>query len=109
MSQVPQPSGAPVAPQAGIRNRPPEHALVAALNLPAAVADAQACVAAIRAIEAQELTSILPSEDAQTPKTAPGPETGELGFDNNFDRAHLTITTGFASSSFDKLGIGQAN
>jgi deferrochelatase/peroxidase EfeB len=112
MSQVPTsppPNAAPAAPQAGIRNRPPEHVIVAALSLPSTAADAQAMVAAIREIEALELTSVLPAESAQTPKSAPGPETGELGFANNFDRAHLTMTTGFASSAFDKLGIATAN
>jgi deferrochelatase/peroxidase EfeB len=112
MSQAPiptPPSAAPAVPQSGIRNRPPEHVIVAALSLPTTPADAQAAVAAIRGIEAQELTSVLPSEDAQTSKSSTGPETGELGFANNFDRAHLTITTGFASSAFDKLGIATGN
>lgn len=95
----------PVAHQAGIVNRPPEHVIVAALTLPADGAAAVAALAQLRDIESQELTSILPPEDAGSPKTQTGPETGEIGFANGFDRAHLTITTGFSSSAYDKLGI----
>jgi deferrochelatase/peroxidase EfeB len=115
MSQVPTTAPAapqtpaPVAPQAGIKNRPPEHVIVAALSIPTDPAGALAAITALRQIESQELSSTLPTEDAQTSKAQVGPETGEIGFANNFDRAHLTITTGISSSAFDKLGIAAAN
>jgi hypothetical protein len=35
----------------------------------------------------------------------PAPETGELGFQNDYDRNHLTITVDFAASAYDKLCI----
>jgi deferrochelatase/peroxidase EfeB len=105
----PAPSPVPVAPQPGITNRPPEHAIVAALALPGDAASAIAALAKLRAVETQELSSRLPAEDASTPKAQAGPETGEIGFADGFDRAFLTITTGFSSTAYDKLGISQAS
>jgi deferrochelatase/peroxidase EfeB len=78
---------------------------VAAFTLSGDSGAVTATLAKLRAIEANELASQLPAQDAQTPKGAPGPETGEIGFADGFDRAHLTITTAFSISTFDKLGI----
>jgi deferrochelatase/peroxidase EfeB len=92
-------------PQAGILNRPPDNALVAALELTAT--DPTAAAAAIdrlRAVVHAELRSDLAEEDPLTSKTEPPPETGELGFHDGFDRYHLTVTVGFAATAYDKLG-----
>ena len=96
--------------QAGILDQPREHLLAAALTLN--TQDAPSTTAALQALQAlqqQELTSTLPGENASTPKTSPSPETGEVGFDSNFERYGLTITTGFSSHVFDLLGTTQAN
>lgn len=98
---------ASVASQSGITNRPPEHCILATFALSGG--DARASIETLRATIEDELKSQLPDEDAATDKTAPGPETGELGFHDDFDRAHLTITVGFSSSGYDKLGIAQEN
>ncbi len=91
--------------QAGILDQPREHLLAAALTL--STQDAPSTTAALRALQAlqeQALTSTLSSANANTPKTAPSPETGEVGFDNGFERYGLTITTGLSSHVFDLLG-----
>jgi deferrochelatase/peroxidase EfeB len=96
--------------QAGILDTPPEHLLAAALTLE--TADAPTTLAALQALqnlEQQELTSVLPPQSASTPKTAPSPETGEVGFDDGFERYSLTITTGLGSRVFDLLGTAQSN
>jgi deferrochelatase/peroxidase EfeB len=90
--------------QAGILDPPREHLLAAALTFK--TTDAPATTAALQALQAlqqQELTSVLPPQDAATLKTAPSPEAGELGFDNGFERYGLTITTGLGSHVFDLL------
>src|SRR5581483_619566 len=91
-------------PQAGITNRPPEQLLLAALTLTGP--DARGAVEALRQIVQAELTSKL---DSLGPPDQPPAETGELGFDSNHDRAHLTITVGFSSTGFDKLGVDAAD
>jgi deferrochelatase/peroxidase EfeB len=101
----PAPTPAPAGPQAGIRNRPPEHVIVAAFNLPADAASAQTTIKALRDLETAELHSRLPTQDATTDPTKLSPETGEIGFKDGFDRQHLTITTGFGSTAFTKLGV----
>jgi deferrochelatase/peroxidase EfeB len=87
-------------PQAGILNRPPEHLLVAAFTLTGSAP--RDTVESLRAIVEDELTSVL-APDAD-PTVAP-PETGELGYQEHHDRAHLTITVGFSTTGYDKLGI----
>lgn len=92
------------APQGGIINRPPEHALIAALELTGN--DPRGAVERVRDVVHGELTSTL-AADAD-PSTPP-PETGELGYSEHHDRAHLTITVGFSSSGYDKLQVAQAD
>src|SRR4051812_1449799 len=95
-------------PQPGIINRPPQHLILAALNLqdPTPVGARTALDGLANVIE-RELRSDLdpPNEN----KNLPSAETGELGFDENYDRAHLTITLGLASTMFDALGIAGAD
>jgi deferrochelatase/peroxidase EfeB len=90
-------------------NRPPEHNLFAALTFTGAAASspgaARAAVAKLQTLVSRELRSDLDEQDAATPKDAPSPETGELGFHDNYDRAHLTITFAIAKSGFDRLGV----
>jgi deferrochelatase/peroxidase EfeB len=96
--------------QAGILDRPSEHLLAAALTLSTPdVASTRAALQALQSLQQQELTSVLPAENAQTPKDASPPEPGELGFDNGFERYGLTITTGLGSRVFDLLGTAQAD
>lgn len=90
-------------PQSGILNRPPEHLLVAALVLTGPAP--RDTIESLRNIVKDELTSVL-APDAE-PADSP-PETGELGFERHHDRAHLTITVGFAATGYDKLGISAA-
>ena len=102
MSRPPIPS----APQAGITNRPPEHVIVAAFRLEQTdPAQVRATVEELRRIEKAELRSDLDEQGPQADRSAPSAETGELGFSDGHDRAHLTVTTGFGSSAYDKLGI----
>jgi deferrochelatase/peroxidase EfeB len=94
------------APQSGITNRPPEHAFVAVWRLETAdAASTRAALELLRRIEQDELRSNLDEQTPATPKETPSPETGELGFRDGYDRAHLTITTGLGATAFDKLGI----
>ena len=92
--------------QSGITNRPPEHALVVAFDFAAGDAQAtQATIARLKSLAEKELRSDLDDQDAATDKAQPSPETGELGFQDRYDRAHLTITVGISKSGFDKLGV----
>lgn len=92
--------------QSGITNRPPEHALVVAFDFAAGDAHAtQATIARLKSLAEKELRSDLDDQDAATDKAQPSPETGELGFQDRYDRAHLTITVGISKSGFDKLGV----
>ena len=96
---TPKPRTRP-GPQSGVTNRPPEHLLLAALNLigPAP----RQTVESIRSIVQAELTSALAqADDADPSKT----ETGELGFEAHHDRAHLTVAVGFSSGAYGKLGV----
>jgi deferrochelatase/peroxidase EfeB len=94
------------SPQAGITNRPPDHALFAALELATAdAAEARQAVEALRALVHAELRSDLAETTPQSDKSQPSAETGELGFADNYDRYHLTITVGFSKSGYDKLGV----
>jgi deferrochelatase/peroxidase EfeB len=96
--------------QAGILDRPREHLLAVALTLK--TTDAPSTIGALQALqtlEEQELTSSLPPTTAATPKDAPSPETGELGFNDGYERYGLTITTGFGSQVYASLGTPEAN
>lgn len=104
MSQDAQVKKSPLlAAQAGITNRPQEHLLLAALNI---VGEAKAALEQLRTIVREELTS-----DVGEPADAAGlaSETGELGFVDGYDRAHLTITLGLASTAYDKLRVPAAD
>lgn len=59
----------------------------------------------LRDLQRRELRSDLADQDAGTPKQAPSPETGELGFSDGYYRSFLTITTGFGTGAFAKLGV----
>jgi deferrochelatase/peroxidase EfeB len=100
----------PAAYQSGITNRPPEHCVVGAfrLNTTEPVATSNA-LEELRRVVSAELRSDLDNQSAGTDKSDPSPETGELGFDDGHDRAHLTITFGLGSTGFDKLGIAIEN
>ncbi len=86
----------PRSAQAGISERPPEHLILAAINLTAA--DPAACHAAmerLRALVRAELHGEI--ADAAT-------ETGELGYQSVHSHPTLTVTVGLSSSGYDKLG-----
>lgn len=92
--------------QAGITNRPPEHARWVALNIvPTDPAAIRGALEALRDLIRQDLRSELDDTTPQSPKDRPSAETGELGFDEGYDRYHLTITVGFAKSAYEKLGV----
>lgn len=99
------------APQAGILNRPPDHALIAAYTLmssdPVAVRDT--LDARLRGILHKELRSDLDDTTPASPKDQPSAETGELGFTDRYDRYHLTVTVGFGVAAYEKLGVPAAN
>lgn len=95
-----QTSPTPSGPQAGIVNRPPEHMLAFALTV--AGPNPRASLEQIRTIVHAELESSL---DRLGDPGEPPAETGELGYEPDYDRAHLTITLGLSSSAFDKLGV----
>jgi deferrochelatase/peroxidase EfeB len=95
-------------PQAGILNRPPDHALFAALELTATnTSAARTAIAGLRALVEAELRSDLADTTPTSDKSQPSAETGELGFEDGFDRYHLTITVGFAQSAYTALGVPQ--
>ncbi len=94
-----------LSPQSGITNRPPEHCIVGSFRLDTTdPATTRQALDALQRIERSELRSDLDDQGPTTDKAAPSPETGELGFVDGHDRAHLTITTGFGPGTFDKLG-----
>jgi deferrochelatase/peroxidase EfeB len=64
-------------------------------------------IASLRQLIAHELQSELDTQDATTPKDAPSPETGELGFRNGYDRQFLTVTVGLGPGAFEALGVAQ--
>jgi Dyp-type peroxidase family len=83
---------AKIGQQAGITNRPPEHLLLATFNF--AAQDARASLKALSSVVERELRSDLDAENPPEAKDQPSAETGELGFRDDYDRAHLTITLG---------------
>ena len=94
-------------PQAGILTRPQGHFLLAAFTFSGdrTPAFSRAALEALRAVIQKELSSDLDAQDAATPKDAPGPETGELGFEGGYNRYFLTITLGLSAAGFDALGV----
>jgi deferrochelatase/peroxidase EfeB len=93
-------------PQAGILNRPPDHALFAALSFATTdTATVRAAVDRLRTLVHAELRSDLADTTPISDKSQPSAETGELGFDDGYDRYHLTITVGFAQSAYVALGV----
>src|SRR5207248_6633342 len=69
---------------------------------PTAVVTLEALRSVIKRELHSDVDSIVPG---QTDKALPFPETGELGFSDGFDRGHLTVTVGFASSAMDVLQV----
>ena len=101
MSARPKPNK-PVAPQSGILNRPPEHLLLVAADLTGPSAGDS--LERLRDLIRRELSSNLDGlGDAGTPPA----ETGELGFADNYDRQHLTITLGLGRHAFELLGVAK--
>lgn len=96
--------------QAGVLDRPKEHLLAVGLTLKTTDATSTiAALEALRQLEQQELTSVLPAGPPLSEKNAPSAETGELGFQNDYERYGLTITTGMGSRVYDLLATPQAN
>lgn len=92
--------------QAGILDTPREHLLAVALTVnTTGTADTVAALQALRKVESEELTSQLPSAPPVSEKNAPSADTGELGFDDGYERYGLTITTGFASRVYELLEL----
>jgi deferrochelatase/peroxidase EfeB len=84
-------------PQPGITNRPPGHLLLASLSFINREANsAHQTLERLRALQERELRSDLDE---------PSLETGELGFEDGYDRAHLTVTVGFGKSTYELLGV----
>ena len=100
-ASIPTPHGG--GPQAGILNRPSEHLILAAFNI---TGDPSTTTTELRQVVKNELTSTLSSENDPSVAQA---ETGELGYAAHHDRAHLTITVGFASTAYDKLNVAQSS
>ena len=101
----------PSAPAAGILNRPPAHLLLASYDFggersPSAT---RSTLERLRILVHHELRSDLDELTASSPKELPPAETGELGFIDGHDRAHLTITLGVAKSGFDALGVASVD
>ena len=97
------------SPQAGILNRPPEHALVAGLSFIATTpTQAVAALDALRELIRRELNSDIDDLTPGLDKAIPTRETGELGASDGFNRAYLTITVGFSSTGMEVLGIPAA-
>ncbi|MEA2276841.1 MAG: deferrochelatase/peroxidase EfeB [Solirubrobacteraceae bacterium] len=92
--------------QSGITNRPPEHLLLAALRFadptPAA---ARAALDGLAGVVRRELASELDDRNGPADKDRPSAETGELGFTDGYDRAHLTVTLGISASGMDALAV----
>jgi deferrochelatase/peroxidase EfeB len=95
-------------PQAGILNRPPDHLILAAFEfLTADPNSTRTALEGLRALVSAELRSDLADTTPSSDKTQPSAETGELGFEDGFDRYHLTITLGLGKPACDKLGVAQ--
>jgi deferrochelatase/peroxidase EfeB len=89
------------ASQSGITNRPPEHMLLAAFSFTEAQRSREGVESTLDALSAlveRELNSELDPLDT---------ESGELGFEDDYDRGFLTITLGLASTVYDLLGTAE--
>jgi Dyp-type peroxidase family len=92
--------------QAGITNRPPQHVLLAALDfVDRSPLGARTALDGLANVVRRELRSDLDPPNPPAQKDVPSAETGELGFKENYDRAHLTITLGVSASGFDALAV----
>ena len=92
--------------QAGITNRSPEHLVLAALDfVDRSPTGARTAIAGLANVVQRELRSDLDPPNPPANKDVPSEETGELGFNENYDRAHLTITMGVSSTGLDALGV----
>lgn len=92
--------------QQGITNRPLDHALLLALQMNTTdPGTSTQAVERLREVVHRELRSNLDETTPASPKDQPSAETGELGFDDNYERYHLTATVGFAASVYEKLGV----
>src|SRR5205085_12250029 len=95
-------------PQAGITNQPPDNAIFASLAFTTIdAAGTRAALDQLRELLHDELRSLLADTTPQSDKNQPSAETGELGFDDGYDRYHLTVTVGFSKSGYDKLGVAE--
>lgn len=94
------------AAQSGITNRPSEHLLLAALHfVDPTPANARSALQGLASVVHRELASKLDEPNPAGEKDRPSAETGELGFANDYDRAHLTITLGISASGIEALGV----
>jgi deferrochelatase/peroxidase EfeB len=92
--------------QPGIVARPREHLLVAALTFTAsAPPGAQQSLVQLRSVIERELASDIDEITAQTPRSTPFVEPGELGVTDGYDSAGLIITVGISASGFAALGV----
>lgn len=92
-------------PQVGITNRPPEHLLLAALDVTdRSPAGMRVALEGLENVIRRELNSDLDAPRGARGKDQPPAETGELGFEDDYDRGFLTVTLGLSSSAFDVLG-----
>jgi Dyp-type peroxidase family len=92
-----KPQEKPDLRQLGITERPPEHLLLAALTFRSEdLATNQAALESLRALVRAEL------EDKLAP---PESETGELGFQSNYEDYGLLITLAISTSGYERLGV----
>ncbi len=94
-------------PQSGILNRPQGHLLLVALAVlgDRSPTTARPTLEALREVVRRELDSDLGDLTPSSPKEVPGDETGELGFDDGYNRYFLTVTLGVSTSGFEALGV----
>src|SRR5262249_15099959 len=69
----------------------------------------RATVESLRTIIRGELTSDIEQLTQAAPLDQPTSETGELGFQDHYDRYHLTVTVGFSAAAYEKLDIDPGN
>lgn len=83
--------------QLGVTERPPEHLIVAALTFSAS--DAAGCRTTL-----ESLRGMIRAE-LEDQLAAPEVETGELGYEPRHQDYGLTITVGFSTTGYEKLGV----
>ncbi len=93
--------------QSGITNRPPGHLLLVALMFRGdrSPQGTRQTLESLREVVRKELRSDLDELNPSSPKEVPSPETGELGFEDGFNRDFLTITLGISFAGFEALGV----